>query len=208
MKIDEKQILRVAELARLELTEDEKREYSSQLSEIISYVEKINELDTERIQPTDHIVELKNVFRRDEPGQSMDRIELERMAPRFEDGQVVVPDAAADRHGVQPVVSMTANGNDRADVGVGDAVHLQATAEAAPGMGPVVAVEWDLGADGTLADATEITPADAVVIERNCSFDAPGTYFPALRVTAQRDGDATTPFARVQNVARVRVVVA
>lgn len=124
------------------------------------------------------------------------------------DGQVVVPDAAADRHGVQPVVSMTANGNDRADVGVGDAVHLQATAEAAPGMGPVVAVEWDLGADGTLADATEITPADAVVIERNCSFDAPGTYFPALRVTAQRDGDATTPFARVQNVARVRVVVA
>lgn len=91
MKIDEKQILKTAELARLELTEDEKREYSAQLSEIISYVEKINELDTERIQPTDHIVELKNVFRRDESGQSMDRIELERMAPRFEDGQVVVP---------------------------------------------------------------------------------------------------------------------
>ncbi len=91
MKIDEKQILRVAELARLELTEDEKREYTSQLSEIISYVEKINELDTERVRPTDHIVELKNVFRRDESGKSMDRIELERMAPRFEDGQVVVP---------------------------------------------------------------------------------------------------------------------
>ncbi len=123
------------------------------------------------------------------------------------DGQVVVPEAAADRHGVQPVVSMTANGNDRADVGVGDAVHLQATAEAALGTGPVVAVEWDLGAGGTFADATEIIPADAVVVEHSCSFDAPGTYFPALRVTAQRDGDATTPFARVQNVARVRVVV-
>ncbi len=39
------------------------------------------------------------------------------------------------------------------------------------------------------------------------AFGEPGTYFPALRVTSQREGDVTSPFARVQNVGRVRVVV-
>jgi aspartyl-tRNA(Asn)/glutamyl-tRNA(Gln) amidotransferase subunit C len=91
MKIDEKQILRVAELARLDLGEDEKKEFSTQLSDIISYVEKINELDTADVTPSDHIVELKNVFRADTVLPSIDRAALETMAPRFEDGHVVVP---------------------------------------------------------------------------------------------------------------------
>jgi aspartyl-tRNA(Asn)/glutamyl-tRNA(Gln) amidotransferase subunit C len=91
MKIDESQILRVAELARLDLGEDEKKEFSTQLSDIISYVEKINELDTADVAPSDHIVELKNVFRADTVLPSMDRAALETMAPRFEDGHVVVP---------------------------------------------------------------------------------------------------------------------
>ena len=39
------------------------------------------------------------------------------------------------------------------------------------------------------------------------AFAEPGTYFPALRATSQRQGDATTAFARVQNLGRVRVVV-
>ncbi len=91
MKIDERQILRVAELARLDLTDEEKKEFSRQLSDIISYVEKINELDTENVMPADHIVELKNVFRKDISGGSIDRAELEKMAPAFEDGHVVVP---------------------------------------------------------------------------------------------------------------------
>jgi aspartyl-tRNA(Asn)/glutamyl-tRNA(Gln) amidotransferase subunit C len=91
MKIDEKQILRVAELARLDLTGDEKKEFAAQLSDIISYVEKINELDTADISPSDHIAELKNVFRADTVLPSMDRAELGKMAPRFQDGHVVVP---------------------------------------------------------------------------------------------------------------------
>jgi aspartyl-tRNA(Asn)/glutamyl-tRNA(Gln) amidotransferase subunit C len=91
MKIDESQILRVAKLARLDLGEDEKKEFSTQLSDIISYVDKINELDTADVAPSDHIVELKNVFRADTVLPSMDRAALETMAPRFEDGHVVVP---------------------------------------------------------------------------------------------------------------------
>ena len=81
MKIDRERILRVAELARLELTEEEKAEFADQLSDIISYVEKINELDTGSVEPTDHIVELTNVMREDRVGESIDRSELEKIAP-------------------------------------------------------------------------------------------------------------------------------
>lgn len=91
MKIDRTQIERVAELARLKLTEDEKLEFTKQLSDIISYVEKINELDTGAVRPADHIVDLRNVFRADEVGKSLPVAELERIAPRFEKGHVVVP---------------------------------------------------------------------------------------------------------------------
>jgi aspartyl-tRNA(Asn)/glutamyl-tRNA(Gln) amidotransferase subunit C len=91
MKIDRERILRVAELARLELTEEEKTEFANQLSDIISYVEKINELDTESVEPTDHIVELTNVLREDEVRESIDRSELVKIAPRFEEGHFVVP---------------------------------------------------------------------------------------------------------------------
>ncbi|HSV97350.1 MAG TPA: Asp-tRNA(Asn)/Glu-tRNA(Gln) amidotransferase subunit GatC [Spirochaetota bacterium] len=91
MIIDEKQIIRVAELARLDLTEQEKKEYSRQLSDILAYVEKINEMDTANVLPTDHIVELNNVFRDDVVRESVDASALRSMAPCFEDGHVVVP---------------------------------------------------------------------------------------------------------------------
>lgn len=91
MKIDETQIGRVARLARLDLTEGETKEFSLQLSAIIGYVEKINELDTGSIAPADHIVEMKNVVRPDAVTPSMDRKDIEAMAPRFERDHFVVP---------------------------------------------------------------------------------------------------------------------
>ena len=91
MKIDQNMISRVAKLSRLELSDDEKAEFSKQLSEIISYVEKINELQTENIEPTDHIVDLKNVFRKDEVGKSIDIKRIEEIAPKFREGHIVVP---------------------------------------------------------------------------------------------------------------------
>ena len=91
MEIDQNEILRVAELARLELSEDEKTEFSKQFSDIINYVEKIKELDTENIKPTDHIVDLKNVFSKDEVKDSIDVSEVERMAPRFKNGHIITP---------------------------------------------------------------------------------------------------------------------
>jgi len=123
------------------------------------------------------------------------------------DGQVVVPAEATARRGVQPVVSLTADGAERADVAIGDDVTFRAVAQAPAGTGQIMAVEWDFDGAGRFAVTERIRPAERAVVERRHSFTTPGTYFPAVRVAAHRDGDMTTPYARIQNLARVRVVV-
>lgn len=91
MKINENDIQKVAKLARLELSSGEREEFSRQLNDIIEYVEKINELDTSGVKPADHIVELSNVFREDIVQRSIDTSEIEKMAPAFKNGHIVVP---------------------------------------------------------------------------------------------------------------------
>ncbi len=91
MKIEESDIIKVAKLARLDLSPEEKDEFSRQLNGIIEYVEKINELDTSKVEAADHIVELNNVFRKDVVKHSIERAELEKIAPDFKNGYIVVP---------------------------------------------------------------------------------------------------------------------
>ena len=55
----------IAHLARLSLSEDEKRTFSQQIGSILQYVEKLNELDTSGIEPTSHVIEMNNVMRED-----------------------------------------------------------------------------------------------------------------------------------------------
>ena len=64
-KIDQAQVKKVAKLARLELTEAEAVEFAGQLSAILDYVEKMNELDTENIEPLAHCLPISNCFRED-----------------------------------------------------------------------------------------------------------------------------------------------
>ena len=56
----------VAKLARLKLTEEEKKTLSGQLEKILEYIKKLNEIDTSKVEPTAHALEVKNVFREDE----------------------------------------------------------------------------------------------------------------------------------------------
>ena len=72
-----------------------------------------------------------------------------------------------------------------------------------------MSAEWDFEGGGTYLDAAELgapTP-ETVHVTATHVFSTPGTYFPALRVASQREGDPRTPFARSLNLARVRVVV-
>ena len=64
-KIDSEQVRKVAKLSRLDLTETETAELTAQLSAILDYMEKINELDTENVQPLAHCLAISNVFRDD-----------------------------------------------------------------------------------------------------------------------------------------------
>lgn len=68
--IDEKDVKKIAHLARLELEESQIPALSKQLSDIMDYVESLNELDLEGVEPTAHAVEVKNVFRADEAVQN------------------------------------------------------------------------------------------------------------------------------------------
>ncbi len=91
MKIDRQTIEKVSKLARLELSEPEKDEFSKQLSDIITYVEKINELDTANVETADHVVDLGNVFRQDTVLTSIDKSEVEKIAPDFQNNHFIVP---------------------------------------------------------------------------------------------------------------------
>uniref|UniRef100_UPI002742113F PKD domain-containing protein n=1 Tax=Actinoplanes sp. RD1 TaxID=3064538 RepID=UPI002742113F len=122
--------------------------------------------------------------------------------------QVVVPAGAAERGGVQPVVDLRADGGVRAEVAVGQPVTFHARVEVPPGAGSVVAAEWDfLGSGDYPVPAAVATPQPVVDLSATHAFTAPGTYFPVLRAASHRDGDQQTPFGRIQNLGRVRVVV-
>ena len=72
----------------------------------------------------------------------------------------------------------------------------------------MVDAEWDFDGAGEYpvhADLAALGPS--LKLDAAHTYDEPGTYFAALRVTSQREGDADTPHARIQNLARVRVVV-
>ena len=70
-KIDAEQVRKVARLARLELEEREVEEFAGQLSSILEYVEKMNELDTEGVEPLAHCLPISNVLREDVARESI-----------------------------------------------------------------------------------------------------------------------------------------
>ncbi|MET0180647.1 MAG: hypothetical protein ABW194_09240 [Novosphingobium sp.] len=124
------------------------------------------------------------------------------------DGQVIVPPTAAERKGIQPVVTLAANGRDRVEVAAGQTVTFTGTITVPPGTGQVVAAEWDFDGTGTFAQRSPVPRgAKAAKVSISHRFAQPGTYFPALRGSSQRENALGTAYAKVQNLGRVRVVV-
>jgi aspartyl-tRNA(Asn)/glutamyl-tRNA(Gln) amidotransferase subunit C len=71
----------VAELARLDLTSEEKDRFIAQLNDILTYIDKLNELDTTNVEPTSHVIPMANVFRDDEVCPSLERDLVLQNAP-------------------------------------------------------------------------------------------------------------------------------
>ena len=89
--IDRDQVLHVARLARLRLSEDEIEQMSRELSTVLDHIEKISELDLEGVKPTSHVVELENVLRPDEERESTARERILEGAPDVAAGGFRVP---------------------------------------------------------------------------------------------------------------------
>ncbi|WP_022853020.1 Asp-tRNA(Asn)/Glu-tRNA(Gln) amidotransferase subunit GatC [Thermodesulfatator atlanticus] len=91
MAITKEEVEHVAHLARLEFSEDEIDLFAEQLADILTYVAKLNELNTENVEPTYHALRLTNVFREDEVKESYPTDEILKNAPERENGFFVVP---------------------------------------------------------------------------------------------------------------------
>ena len=91
MSITRDDVKHVAHLAKLELTESEIDEYTRQLGDILTYMEKLNQLDTTDVKPLSHVMEVTNAFREDEPQPSLDREDALSNAPESDDEFFLVP---------------------------------------------------------------------------------------------------------------------
>jgi len=94
--IEREQVLHVARLARLRLTEPEVETMVGELSGILEHVDRIGNLDLEGVEPTSHVVALENVLRADEPRPSLPRDVALSQAPEPEDGAFRAPSPQAE----------------------------------------------------------------------------------------------------------------
>jgi len=95
--ITEDTVRYVAKLARLSFDADQASKFQDQLSRILDYIEQLNEVDTEGVPPTSHVLaSMKNVFREDVPGSSVSNEEALSNAPQKKDNFFKVPKIIKD----------------------------------------------------------------------------------------------------------------
>jgi len=98
-KINEAQVRKVAKLSRLELSEAEVEEFAGQLSAILEYVEKMNELDTTGVEPLAHCLPISNVLREDVAKESLGTEKVLANAPQRDGDFFKVPKILDDSSG-------------------------------------------------------------------------------------------------------------
>lgn len=91
MDITKEQVLHVAKLARLNLTDEETERLKADMQNIIAFADKLNEVDTEGVVPTAHAIPMQNAFREDVVRPSYDRGEILKNAPAKDDEAFLVP---------------------------------------------------------------------------------------------------------------------
>lgn len=135
-------------------------------------------------------------------------IEPAGSAFEYRDGKITLPATAADRGGIQAVVTATANGAARVEVRVGELVTLAMQAELPPGAGTIIGVSWDFDGSGTYPESSKVDgTASKVELSVTHRFHEPGTYFATVLVESHREGDVNATARRIPNLAAARVVV-
>ncbi|HLU21505.1 Asp-tRNA(Asn)/Glu-tRNA(Gln) amidotransferase subunit GatC [Lederbergia graminis] len=90
-RISKEQVLHVAHLARLDMSDEEAVTFTDQLDKIITMAEKLDELNTENIEPTSHVFAQTNVLREDIAEEGLPIEEVMKNVPEQQDGQIKVP---------------------------------------------------------------------------------------------------------------------
>lgn len=91
MKVSEEEVRHIAALARLKFTDEEVTKYTKDLAGIVEFAEQLNEVDVTDIKPTAHILDIHNVFRKDDMRDSYNREKLLQNAPTKVAGCISVP---------------------------------------------------------------------------------------------------------------------
>jgi len=91
MSVTIEEVENIARLAKLSFSDEEKIKFTEQFNQILQYMEKLNELDTENVPPTFHVLELYNVFREDKVKPWLTQEEALHNAPKKKDGFFSVP---------------------------------------------------------------------------------------------------------------------
>ena len=91
MPLSRAQVEHIAKLARLNLTPDEIEKYTRELTVILTYIDQLQAVDTDGVEPQNQFIRAENVFREDKPAQSLDRAEALRNAPDHDEEYFHVP---------------------------------------------------------------------------------------------------------------------
>ncbi|KAI8651842.1 hypothetical protein LRP88_10851 [Fusarium phalaenopsidis] len=121
--------------------------------------------------------------------------------------QVKISTIAAQRKGIQPVVGLTSNGKTPIRVRVGQSVVFKAHIEVSASTGSVTSVQWDFEGTGDFVKKGFRKAKGNMDVTVFRKYQKQGTYYAAARVASNRKGDAKTPYAQVQNIGRMRIVV-
>tara|TARA_Y100000814_G_C12293038_1_gene389136 strand:- start:366 stop:671 length:306 start_codon:yes stop_codon:yes gene_type:complete len=89
--VNRDEILKIASLAKLDLSDEEVSLYTDQINEILEYMNQLDELDTEDIEPLSHVLDQINMTRKDEQTPSLPREEALKNAPKSDDDYFIVP---------------------------------------------------------------------------------------------------------------------
>jgi len=97
MAVTKKDVEKIAELARLKFSDEEIESFTPQMNDILNYMEKLNELDTEQVEPLSHPIEQTNVFRNDELKASAQTKDALQNAPDKNEQYFKVPKVIQDK---------------------------------------------------------------------------------------------------------------
>lgn len=91
MSISNEEVLHIAKLSKLEISEDKLASYTNDMSQIIEFANKLSEVNVEGVKPTAHILNIYNVFKKDEISPSFSREDILKNAPEAQGGCISVP---------------------------------------------------------------------------------------------------------------------